>query len=103
MLYNNIRGFCNFCPSLNIIKRICKKEMRVENNQTCRFCENSESIISPETCCTGCSILEKKTGEFTYLSENYPGPIAIDCKPSKECDEYHKNSKVQINLPRGFE
>jgi len=26
-------------------------------NQTCRFCENPESILTKETCCTGCSKL----------------------------------------------
>ena len=26
-------------------------------NQTCRFCNNPESILTPETCCTGCSKL----------------------------------------------
>lgn len=36
--------------------------------------------------------------EFIFKPENYSGPIAIDCKPSKECDEYHKNSKVYITL-----
>jgi hypothetical protein len=39
-----------------------------------------------------------KVRGFIYRTENYPGPIAIDCKPSKECDEYHKNSRIQINL-----
>lgn len=24
-------------------------------NQTCRFCNHSESILSRETCCSGCS------------------------------------------------
>lgn len=27
--------------------------------QTCRFCENHESILTKETCCTGCSKLVK--------------------------------------------
>lgn len=40
----------------------------------------------------------KREDTFIYRAENYPGPIAIDVKPSKECDEYHKNSKVQINI-----
>jgi hypothetical protein len=31
-----------------------------------------------------------------YRTKNYPGPIAIDATPSKECDEYHKNSQIQI-------
>jgi hypothetical protein len=26
-------------------------------NQTCRFCENPDSILSKETCCTNCSKL----------------------------------------------
>lgn len=40
----------------------------------------------------------KREDAFIYRPENYTGPVAIDCKPSKECDEYHKNSKVQINI-----
>ncbi len=36
---------------------------------------------------------------FVYIPSNYPGPIAIDAKVSKELDEYHKNSIIQINLP----
>jgi len=35
---------------------------------------------------------------FIYIPEKYPGPIAIDMKPSKECDEYHKNSYIQVNM-----
>lgn len=31
---------------------------------------------------------------FVYRPDLYSGPIAIDCKPSKECDEYHKNSVI---------
>jgi hypothetical protein len=27
-------------------------------NQTCSFCENPESILTPLTCCTGCSKLK---------------------------------------------
>lgn len=27
--------------------------------QTCRFCEDPDSILTPETCCTGCSKLHK--------------------------------------------
>lgn len=34
---------------------------------------------------------------FIYLPDKYPGPIAMDAKPSKKCDEYHKNSCIQIN------
>lgn len=40
----------------------------------------------------------KREDTFIIRPENYPGPMAIDCKPSKECDEYHQNSKVQINI-----
>jgi hypothetical protein len=36
--------------------------------------------------------------EFIYKPDNYPGPIALDATPSKECDEYHKNSKVYVNF-----
>ncbi len=45
----------------------------------------------PETCET-----------FVYRPKNYPGPVAIDRKPSKECDEYHKNVKIQINITKNF-
>lgn len=33
-----------------------------------------------------------------YRPEVYSGPVAIDCKPSKELDEYHKSSLIQVNL-----
>ncbi len=33
-----------------------------------------------------------------FKSENYPGPMAIDVKPSKECREYHENSCIQVNI-----
>jgi len=28
--------------------------------QTCRHCENPNSVISPDNCCSGCSILEQR-------------------------------------------
>ena len=31
-----------------------------------------------------------KHNEFIYIPENYPGPIALDIKPSKELKEYHQ-------------
>ena len=40
----------------------------------------------------------KKEEIFVYRTEKYPGPIAIDCKPSKELREYHENSLIQINI-----
>ena len=39
--------------------------------------------------------------EFVNRPEKYEGPIAIDCKPSKKCDDYHKNSVIQINIRCG--
>lgn len=36
-----------------------------------------------------------------YVPEKYPGPIALDATPSKECSEYHKNSCIQINANDG--
>src|ERR1700687_129069 len=33
------------------------KYMKYSENQTCRFCEDDNSIISENTCCSGCSIL----------------------------------------------
>lgn len=33
-----------------------------------------------------------------YRPHYYPGPIALDCIPSPECDAFHKNSCIQINL-----
>jgi hypothetical protein len=35
---------------------------------------------------------------FIYRPKIYPGPIAIDMKPSKELIEYHENSSIQINM-----
>lgn len=35
-------------------------------NQTCNFCENPESIITKETCCTGCSKLDEKVFSLIF-------------------------------------
>ncbi len=55
--------------------------------------------------------MEPKRSEFEQISNNefvirpgnYTGPIAIDATPSPEMKEYHKNFKIQVNLPRNFE
>ncbi len=39
----------------------------------------------------------KVIGEV-YRPKNYTSPIALDATPSKECDEYHKNAQIQVNL-----
>lgn len=36
--------------------------------------------------------------EFLYIPEKYDCTKVIDVKPSKELQEYHKNSCVQINV-----
>ena len=33
------------------------------NKQMCRFCENPSSILTKETCCTGCSKLREDDGK----------------------------------------
>jgi len=46
----------------NTLEHILKHEERhikVKQFQTCRFCENRKSILTKETCCTGCSKLEE--------------------------------------------
>lgn len=40
--------------------------------------------------------------EFIYRPENYIGPIALDAKPSSECKQYHKNSRIQINIDKEY-
>lgn len=49
--------------------------------------------------------LDKNEGpyRFVYRPQNYPGPIAQDAIVSDEMREYHKRSKVQINLPKDFD
>lgn len=42
--------------------------------------------------------IEEYDGHFIYRPKKYPGPIAINCKPSEACKEYHKNAKIQINI-----
>lgn len=32
---------------------------KYKEDQKCNFCLNPESIITKDTCCTGCSVLEK--------------------------------------------
>ena len=43
---------------------------------------------------------DKGYSEVIYISKNYPGPIAYGVQPSKELIEYHKNSVIQIHLPK---
>ena len=40
----------------------------------------------------------KREDVFLFRPEKYEGPIAIDRKPSKECDEYHKRFQIQVNI-----
>ncbi len=40
----------------------------------------------------------KREDAFVYKPDNYPGPIALNATPSKECKEYHENSCIQINI-----
>jgi hypothetical protein len=40
--------------------------------------------------------------EFVYRPENYIEPIALDAKPSEECERYHKNSCIQINIDKEY-
>lgn len=35
-----------------------KENPPIKKNQTCRFCEDPNSILTKETCCTGCSMLK---------------------------------------------
>lgn len=46
----------NFCP-------FCGYEAKYKDNQTCNFCLNKDSFISKETCCTGCSVLNKNVSK----------------------------------------
>lgn len=36
-----------------------EKSLNIRNNRKCRFCINPDSILSEDTCCTGCSMLNK--------------------------------------------
>jgi hypothetical protein len=47
--------------------------------QSCTFCLNPESIISKETCCTGCSKLENNNSYDSY----FPPPWDISDHPEK--------------------
>ncbi len=38
--------------------------------------------------------------EFIYRPENNLDPIATDCTVSEALKEYHKNSRVQINISK---
>lgn len=44
----------------------CKAALQ---EQTCRFCLDPESILTKETCCTGCSILRKRSSQFQDVSD----------------------------------
>ena len=44
--------------------------------------------------------LDKGYSEVIYISKYYPGPIAYDIQSSKELIEYHKNSVIQVHLPK---
>lgn len=41
---------------------------------------------------------KKLEKNIVYKPKNYDRPIALNAIPSKECDEYHKNSFIQINI-----
>lgn len=40
--------------------RFCRLPVNAEEVMECRHCMNPDSIISPETCCTGCCRLREK-------------------------------------------
>ncbi len=40
--------------------------------------------------------------EFIYKPDNYPGHLAIDCKPSKELEEYHQQSRIYVKFSRNI-
>ena len=53
------------CPlpqyiEINDVIWFSQEFLNKNKRQTCRFCENPESIIEKDTCCTGCSILKDK-------------------------------------------
>lgn len=51
----------SFFKSEDSAKVWCKEPRRIyrsyRKDQTCNFCLNPDSILTPETCCTGCSKL----------------------------------------------
>lgn len=42
--------------------------------------------------------VSKREDALIYKPENYEVSIVVDCKPSKECKEYHENSYIRINI-----
>jgi hypothetical protein len=68
---------------------------------TCTFCENPKSILTPTTCCTGCSKLENLCPGYAKVS------FIFDCRNGKirtqvfcpECKKTHSmtpSSKIDF-------
>ena len=52
---------CPMCHQDVIVnKNDTNLNQKYRSNQTCRFCDDPKSILTKDTCCTGCSRLENK-------------------------------------------
>lgn len=49
----------------------------VPGTQVCRFCLNPKSILTKNTCCTGCSLLKSKNEKEKIMSDCGNGPSEI--------------------------
>jgi hypothetical protein len=67
--------------------------MLTTDRQTCRYCENPDAIISPETCCTGCTVLAELKGCVTEVKKEVKCP---------KCNEIliSTSENVSFNLPQ---
>ncbi len=94
---NDVMGWCEKCIRENL--EYLKSNDKIKFIQTDVDGQQGRTFLGTDTKSTKLDAeRSKREDTFIYRPENYPGPIAIDCKPTKECDEYHKNAKVQINI-----
>ncbi len=64
---------CRDClfETLNSATRLFPEEKIYVNEYiSCGFCQNENSIISKETCCTGCSRLKLKETELGLINDH---------------------------------
>lgn len=70
---------------------------KYRSNQTCRFCDDPKSILTKDTCCTGCSRLRESTEHNKYIESIEEIPVI----KSKYLDEKLARDQEYINMVGG--
>lgn len=73
------------------------------NRQTCTFCLKKDSVISKETCCTGCSILVDKINDGMKMTQiKIPLRLAAESNSSDHWTKKAKRHKIQKLLVKSY-